>query len=103
MPAAAGGPNIHPHSFSAPDDMARWDKDVDRFNDDLLTLEKFFLDSANGDLSENEEMDRGFSYYGTQGTLIHRRMADGYRDRKSLRVQQTYRSILRPSQIAIDV
>ncbi|HZM99490.1 MAG TPA: DUF5700 domain-containing putative Zn-dependent protease, partial [Pyrinomonadaceae bacterium] len=44
MLAAAGGPDVHPHAVSNPEDRARWDKDLGNFNDDLKKVEKFLLD-----------------------------------------------------------
>jgi hypothetical protein len=67
MLAAAGGPDVHPHRFSPPEDRARWDRDVANFNNDLRTVEKFFLDLAGGKLSEKEETEKAFSFYGVQG------------------------------------
>lgn len=67
MLAAAGGADAHPHQFSPPEDRARWDKDVANFNNDLRTVERFFLDLAGGKLSEKEEREKAFSFYGVQG------------------------------------
>lgn len=67
MLAAAGSPDVHPHEFSSSEDRARWDKDVMNFNNDLKTVEKFFLDLANGKLSEKEENEMARSFYGVQG------------------------------------
>lgn len=67
MLAAAGSADIHPHQFSLPEDKTRWDKDVANFNNDLKTLEKFFLSLADGKLSEKDETETAFSFYGIQG------------------------------------
>lgn len=67
MLAAAGGPDIHPHAASAPEDRARWDRDVANFNNDLKVVEKFFLDLAAGRLSEKEETTTAYSFFGVQG------------------------------------
>lgn len=67
MLAAAGGPDIHPHRFSLPEDRARWDKDAANFNADRKTVEKFFLDLAGGKLSDKEENETARSFYGIQG------------------------------------
>jgi hypothetical protein len=40
--AAAGGPDVHPHAVSSPDERARWDKDMLNFNEDLKKVETFF-------------------------------------------------------------
>lgn len=68
MLAAAGGPDIHPHEVSPPEDRARWDHDVVNFNEDLRKVEKFFLDILEGRLRDEEEMRAvGFSFFGIQG------------------------------------
>ncbi len=67
MLAAAGGADIHPHAVSSPDDRARWDKDLANFNNDVETLEVFFLNLANGKLSDKEQNETARSFYGIQG------------------------------------
>lgn len=67
MLAAAGGPQIHPHAVSAPEDRARWDLDVARFEEDLKKVEGFFLDILDGRLSEEEAQRDGFAFFGVQG------------------------------------
>lgn len=68
MLAAAGGPDVHPHAESPPEDRARWDRDLANFNDDLRKVEQFFLDSLGGRLTNEEEMRKiGFSLFGVQG------------------------------------
>lgn len=68
MLAAAGSPDVHPHAVSKPEDRARWDRDMANFNQDLRTLEKFFLQIINGGFaSKEEEQKAAFSFFGTQG------------------------------------
>jgi hypothetical protein len=67
MLAAAGGPDIHPHAVSGPDDRARWDKDIANFNDDLKKVEAFFLDVLGNRLTPDEIQTRASSFYGVQG------------------------------------
>lgn len=67
MLAAAGGPDVHPHSVGSTEDRARWDRDVADFNNNLKTVEKFFLDLADGKLSETQENETARSFYGVQG------------------------------------
>ena len=68
MLAAAGGPNTHPHAVSSPEERARWDHDMANFNQDLSTLQKFFLDIVNQKLKAKDDIDeKGFSFFGTQG------------------------------------
>jgi Putative zinc dependent peptidase (DUF5700) len=65
--AAAGGPDVHPHAVSSPEERARWDRDMVNFNTDLKQVEKFFLDVLANKLSEEESRKVAFSFYGTQG------------------------------------
>lgn len=67
MLAAAGSADVHPHAFSLAKDRERWDKDVANFDNDLQTLERFFLDVADGKLSEQDERKTAFSFFGIQG------------------------------------
>lgn len=67
MLAAAGGPDIHPHAVSGPEDRARWDRDVANFNDDLKKVEAFFLDVLTNRLTNDEIQTRAGSFYGVQG------------------------------------
>jgi hypothetical protein len=67
MLAAAGGPDVHPHLDSKPEDRARWDTDVQNFNEDLRKIEVFFLDLGAGKLDEKQEIERARSFYGVQG------------------------------------
>lgn len=68
MLAAAGGPNIHPHAVSPPEDRERWDRDLAGFNDDLKKLERFFLDIIDGRLTDEARIrEAGFSFFGVQG------------------------------------
>ncbi|HEY6060622.1 MAG TPA: DUF5700 domain-containing putative Zn-dependent protease [Gemmatimonadales bacterium] len=68
MLAAAGGPDVHPHAVSPPEDRARWDRDVARFNEDLRALERFFLDVMSRRLAGEDTVNAiGFSFFGEQG------------------------------------
>jgi putative zinc-dependent peptidase DUF5700 len=68
MLAAAGGPDVHPHANSSPEDRARWDRDVGNFAQDLRTVETFFLDIADGRLKGEEAInEKGFTFFGVQG------------------------------------
>ena len=67
MLAAAGGPDVHPHAASKPEDRARWDRDVANFNDDLKKVESFFNDVLADKLSKEEEQNVAFSFFGVQG------------------------------------
>ena len=67
MLAAAGGPDVHPHAASKPEDRVRWDRDLANFNDDLKKVESFFNDVLAGKLSKEEEQKMAFSFFGVQG------------------------------------
>lgn len=67
MLAAAGGPDIHPHAVSNPDERARWDRDVANFNDDLKKVEKFFIDILENRLTDDEIQKTASSFFGIQG------------------------------------
>jgi hypothetical protein len=67
MLAAAGGADVHPHRDSPPADRARWDADVARFDDDLRTLDRFFLDVLDGRIDADEATRRAREFYGVQG------------------------------------
>ena len=67
MLAAAGGPDVHPHSASKLEDRARWDRDLANFNEDLKKVEQFFLEVLDNKLTDDERRTAGFSFFGTQG------------------------------------
>lgn len=68
MLAAAGGPDVHPHAVSLPEERARWDHDLANFNQDLEAVEKFLLDVAQGRLKTEAERGKvGYSFFGVQG------------------------------------
>lgn len=68
MLAAAGGPEVHPHAVSKPEDRARWDRDMANYNDDLKKVERFFLDIMENRLSQEEKIrEIAFSFFGVQG------------------------------------
>jgi len=68
MLAAAGGPDIHPHAVSSSEERTRWDHDMANFNQDLATLQNFFLDTINGKFKTDDEVrDKASEFYGVQG------------------------------------
>jgi hypothetical protein len=68
MLAAAGGPDIDPHSASTPEEHARWKHDLANFNQDLNTLQDFFLDIIDGKIKGKDKIDeKAFTFFGTQG------------------------------------
>src|SRR5262249_40294734 len=67
MLAAAGGPRVHPHAVSKPEDRARWDHDVANFDADLRTVEAFFRDVLAGRLTDDQQGERAGAFFGIQG------------------------------------
>jgi hypothetical protein len=67
MLAAAGGPEIHPHRFSPPEDRARWDRDVARFDGNLRRVEGLLRDIVAGRLDETAAQQRAMTFFGIQG------------------------------------
>lgn len=67
MLAAAGGPDVHPHATSPPEERARWDKDVGNFNGDLKKVEQFFLDVLESRLTGDDVEKTARTFYGVQG------------------------------------
>lgn len=67
MLAAAGSPDVHPHAVSDPEERARWDADMMRFNEDLKRVEKFFQDVLDKRLSGEEIQRVNSSFFGIQG------------------------------------
>jgi hypothetical protein len=68
MLAAAGGTDVHPHAVSDQDERRRWDQDVARFNDDLRTLDEFFLNIIAGRFPSPDSVRTvATTFYGTQG------------------------------------
>jgi hypothetical protein len=68
MLAAAGGPDVDPHAASSPKDRARWEHDMGQFNDDLRSVDQFFLDILNGKFPNNDAIEeKAGSFFGIQG------------------------------------
>jgi len=67
MLAAAGGPDIHPHAVSSPEERARWDRDLTNYNADLKKVESFFQDIMSGRLTEEQIQTTTSSFFGIQG------------------------------------
>ena len=68
MLAAAGGPDVHPHADSSPEDRARWDRDVANFSRDLRVVDRFLLDVIDGRLEGEEAINaKAFTFFGVQG------------------------------------
>jgi hypothetical protein len=68
MLAAVGGPNVHPHSVSPPDERARWDRDTANVADDFRKLDRFFVDVLTGRLTQADSIQRtAMAFFGVQG------------------------------------
>jgi Putative zinc dependent peptidase (DUF5700) len=68
MLAAAGGPDVHPHAVSSPEERTRWDQDMANFNQDLATLQQFFLDIINQKFKSSDEInEKASTFFGVQG------------------------------------
>jgi hypothetical protein len=65
MLAAAGGPDIDPHAASSAKEHARWDHDLANFNQDLASLQQFFLDVVDQRLMPKEKIDeKAYTFFG---------------------------------------
>lgn len=65
MLAAAGSPDVDPHAASSEQERARWKHDLANFNQDLMALQQFFLDSIEMKLGTKDKVDeKGFSFFG---------------------------------------
>ena len=68
MLAAAGSPDADPHAASSSEDRARWQHDLANFNQDLVTLQAFFLDVVDRRLRGKDKIDeKAFTFFGVQG------------------------------------
>ena len=68
MLAAAGGPDVDPHAASTSKEHALWDHDMANFNDDLRSVNAFFLAVVTGRLASEDSIEqRGGNFYGRQG------------------------------------
>ncbi len=67
MLAAAGGPSVHPHEVSQPDERARWDNDLKNFNTDLKKVEDFLVRVLEGKIEGDAMQKEGFAFFGIQG------------------------------------
>ena len=98
MLAAAGGPDVHPHAVSSPEERARWDKDMLNFNDDLKKVECF------GKSSKRRSNTRNWLFILWHSRpMVHGRLEDVGADRKNIRAPEVNRMYLRPAQIASDL
>ena len=65
MLAAAGGPDVDPHAASSPKERARWNHDLANFNQNMASLEQFFLDIIDQKLVGKDKIDeKAYSFFG---------------------------------------
>ncbi|HXM64075.1 MAG TPA: DUF5700 domain-containing putative Zn-dependent protease [Terriglobales bacterium] len=65
MLVAAGGPDVDPHATSSPKEHARWDHDLANFNQDLGSLQQFFLDVVDQKLVGKDKIEeKAYSFFG---------------------------------------
>jgi hypothetical protein len=65
MLAAAGAPDADPHAASSAKERARWDHDLANFNQDLASLQQFFLDVVDQKLVGKDKIDeKAYSFFG---------------------------------------
>ena len=65
MLAAAGGPDADPHATSSTEEHARWDHDLANFNNDLNSLQEFFLDIVDQRFTGKEKIDeKAYTFFG---------------------------------------
>jgi len=64
MLAAAGGPDVDPHAASSAKEHARWDHDLANFNQDLISVQQFFLDIIDKRLVGDKISERASAFFG---------------------------------------
>lgn len=68
MLAAAGGPDVDPVATYTSDLQAEWKQDMANFNSDLNRVQQFFLEVAQGRVTDPDEVrKRGFEFFGSIG------------------------------------
>jgi hypothetical protein len=68
MLAAAGGPDIDPQATSSPTEHARWEHDIANFNQDVGSLQEFFLDVIDQRLVGKDKIgEKAYTFFGEQG------------------------------------
>lgn len=68
MLAAAGSADADPVATYKPELQAEWKHDMENFNPDLAKVQQFFLDVAEGRITDKDEIrKRGFEFFGSIG------------------------------------
>jgi hypothetical protein len=62
--AAAGGPDISPTRYSQPDIKENWERGVLSFNDDVASLNDFFLEVIDGRLQGEAADKKAYAFFG---------------------------------------
>ena len=63
--AAAGGPDVDPHAASSAGERARWTHDLANFNQDLISLQQFFMDIIDRKLvDEGKINEKAVAFFG---------------------------------------
>jgi hypothetical protein len=62
--AAAGGPEVPPNQYSQPDVQQNWERGMHTFNQDLQSLNEFFLDVVDGRLQGEAVDQKARTFYG---------------------------------------
>lgn len=62
--AAAGGPGVPPDRYEEVDVQQNWARGMQAFNQDLEALNQFFLDVAQGKLTEDAANEKAMSFFG---------------------------------------
>lgn len=70
MLAAAGGPDVHPHTFSSPEERVRWHNDMLNLNDDLKKVETFFINVLTNRLIKDEVLEAVLRFIASRGRSI---------------------------------
>jgi hypothetical protein len=62
--AAAGGPDLPPNQYSQPDVQENWEHGMRNFNQDLETLNEFFLEVLGGRLKGEAADQKAYTFFG---------------------------------------
>src|SRR5579864_1816358 len=62
--AAAGGPDVPPNHYSQPDVQQNWELGMRNFNQDLATLNEFFLQVLDGRLKDDAADQKAYTFFG---------------------------------------
>jgi hypothetical protein len=62
--AAAGGPDVPPNQYSQPDVQENWEHGMSNFNQDLQTVNNFFLEVLDGRLKGETVDQKAYTFFG---------------------------------------